>query len=135
MKASKFSHRPGLGAGSITPPIYRRSATFSPSIPICKSSLVNAGLRPLMIDEGFEVLPPARVGGRVHNAADLSKIGNVFAFNALSRCMDTAVDSAEMFTARLSGYLARPSEARRLLVFDQFEELFTAFPERWQDRK
>src|ERR1035438_9139782 len=100
-----------------------------------KSSLVNAGLRPLMIDEGFEVLPPARVGGRVHNAADLSKIGNVFAFNALSRCMDTAVDSAEMFTARLSGYLARPSEARRLLVFDQFEELFTAFPERWQDRK
>jgi tetratricopeptide (TPR) repeat protein len=100
-----------------------------------KSSLVNAGLRPLMIEEGFEVLPVARVGGRVHPNVDLSKINNIFAFNALSSCMDTTADPAEMPGAELSEYLAGRPETSRLLVFDQFEELFTAFPERWRDRK
>jgi tetratricopeptide (TPR) repeat protein len=100
-----------------------------------KSSLVNAGLRPLMIEEGFEVLPVARVGGKVHPGVDLSKIHNIFAFNALSSCLDAAADPAEMPGAGLIEYLAPRSEQGRLLVFDQFEELFTAFPERWRDRE
>ena len=100
-----------------------------------KSSLVNAGLRPLMIEEGFEVLPVARVGGKRHSDVELSKIHNIFAFHALASCLDTAADPAEMPGAELSECLAPRSGQAGLLVFDQFEELFTAFPERWRDRE
>ncbi len=49
-----------------------------------KSSLLNAGLIPLLEARGYEVLPPARVSGRIPRAIKTSEGNNVYVFNVLS---------------------------------------------------
>ena len=49
-------------------------------------------------------------------------------------CRTTGQESLATFLSRIT----RPSEAAKrlkILIFDQFEELFTTYPERWKDRK
>ncbi|NTU48304.1 MAG: ATP-binding protein, partial [Syntrophobacteraceae bacterium] len=48
-----------------------------------KTSLLNAGLIPLLSREGFEVLPVARVRGFEPQGMDLSGVANLYAFNTL----------------------------------------------------
>jgi hypothetical protein len=43
-----------------------------------KSSLLNAGLIPLLEQRGYDVLPPARVSGRIPDAIKTSEVNNVF---------------------------------------------------------
>jgi tetratricopeptide (TPR) repeat protein len=100
-----------------------------------KSSLVNAGLRPLLIEEGFEILPVIRVGGKIPPQIDQAKVSNVFVFNAISACAGEPTDPASLLDAKLGQYLGRTSQNPRILVLDQFEELFTTFPDRWRDRE
>jgi WD40 repeat protein len=109
-----------------------------------KTSLLNARVIPLLeAEEGFEVLPPARVGGvRIDDDANRE---NVYVQGVLSNWARELGDDAAGATdgLTLAGFLAerpRPPDARgfarpRALVFDQFEELFTVAPKRWKERK
>ncbi|HET6855105.1 MAG TPA: hypothetical protein VFH46_22580 [Pyrinomonadaceae bacterium] len=113
--------------------------------------------------KGFEVLPIARVSGLVPETVDLDAIpnSNIFVFNTLVswRKKDAGTPTAqerkqaerELIGKRLCDYLeeTRPVAAPtveedeeegeplspRVVIFDQFEEIFTRHFERWQDRE
>lgn len=107
-----------------------------------KTSLVNAGLIPLLEEEGFEVLPPARVQGALPAGLAADDIANVYVFNALLNWTPDAPQPAILASATLAGALEqRPHGVDelgllrpRLVIFDQFEELFSSHQDRWQDR-
>src|SRR5262252_1313744 len=107
-----------------------------------KSSLLNAGLIPLLEQRGYDVLPPARVSGRIPDAIKTSEVNNVYAFNVLSSWAGPSVDPRDLVKADIAGFLAsRPHRkdaagepVLRVVLLDQFEELFTFAPERWQER-
>ena len=48
-----------------------------------KTSLLNARVIPALQDEGFDVLPVARVGGELPPGMDAAAVDNVFVFSAL----------------------------------------------------
>jgi hypothetical protein len=108
-----------------------------------KSSLLNAGLIPLLEARGCEVLPPARVGGRIPDAIKTTEVDNVYAFNVLSSWADPSVDPRELVNVDIAGFLARRPHRKdaagepvlRVVFLDQFEELFTFAPERWHERE
>jgi hypothetical protein len=113
--------------------------------------------------KGFNVLPIARVSGLVPEGIDLSATpgSNIFVFNTLvswrkkeagaQSAEDRKVAERELIGKRLSDYLDETQEAAvipddededeseqsvpRVLIFDQFEEIFTSHFERWQDRE
>ncbi len=108
-----------------------------------KTSLLNAQVVPLLEAEGFEVWPVARVQGPTVNGIDLAEIGNIYAFYALFSWAghegETAVWSHQTIPAYLQTYPHAQDESGydqpRVLIFDQLEELFTAYPARWQERE
>jgi hypothetical protein len=100
-----------------------------------KSSLLNAAVLPrLDRDEQFEVLPAARVRA-LHDGPSMD--GNIFAAAVVSHLAEGPVAAVA-----LEAYLGeRPHrrtsdgfDAPRVLVVDQLEEIFTAYPEQWEDR-
>lgn len=113
-----------------------------------KTSLLNACLLPsLATEEDFDVLPVVRLGNPLPNDIDPGAVENIFVFNAL-RALTNNADSKSLLSQRLPDFLFddfirkslslsehenRP--APRVLVLDQFEEIFTTCPERWKDRK
>ncbi len=107
-----------------------------------KSSLLNAGLIPLLEARGYEVLPPARVSGRIPHAIKTSEVNNVYVFNVLSSWAGPSVDPRDLVKADIASFLARLPDRTdaagervlRVVLLDQFEELFTFAPERWQER-
>jgi hypothetical protein len=101
-----------------------------------KSSLLNAAvIGRLERDQQFEVLPVARVRGL--REQDLNADRNVFVSAVMSH-----LTGGESMTGSLSSFLqdcergetADEFPAPRALVIDQLEELFTAYPERWDER-
>lgn len=104
-----------------------------------KTSLVNAGVLPLLKDE-FEVLPTARFQAGGPDA--VPGVANVYTYAVLSGWAEPD-DLSRLRQTTLAEFLARrprPAEpidvlAPRLLVFDQFEELFTTHPDRWPERR
>lgn len=115
-----------------------------------KTSLVRAGLIPKLIDEEqFDVLPPMRVREQTAVEAESGEINNVFMFNCLMAATHPGTDQPldedewkKLTRVDLRGFLQeRKQNAGQtdqfrptVLVFDQFEELFTLYPERWEDR-
>ncbi len=113
-----------------------------------KTSLLNAGVLPVLIDdEGFEVLGrddrsgnSTRVSGVSAREAEAAGVGNIYTFNALSGWLPA--DQTPAGDATLASFLAQREHlvdaagdpAPRLAIFDQFEEVFTAYPDRWQER-
>ena len=113
-----------------------------------KTSLLNAGVLPVLIeDEGFEVLGrndgsgnSTRVSGVSAKEAEAAGVRNIYTYNALSGWLPT--DQAPAGGATLASFLAQRDHladaagdpAPRLAIFDQFEEVFTAYPDRWQER-
>ena len=107
-----------------------------------KSSLINARLVPDLEGEGCLVLPPARVKGLSWNL-DPAAIPNIYVFHAVMSWQDTL----EARTAKLMkgqtlkgelmprAKLAEDDDALLIAVFDQFEELFSAYSSRWCDRR
>ena len=103
-----------------------------------KTSLLQARLLPRLQQEGFEILPTVRV--RVLESTG-GAAGNPYVRNTLVSCSGEAVDAPALDGLSLSAFLqARPYQLRRgkepsprVLVFDQFEEVFTTGP--WQARK
>jgi tetratricopeptide (TPR) repeat protein len=112
-----------------------------------KTSLINARLLPLLAKEGCEVLPVARVHQVVQGVA-AKAVANLYVFHTLVSWAPHD-DPRQRVGQTLKDFLAsrgRPSQpdkegegddtpAPRIAIFDQFEELFTAYPEHWQERK
>jgi hypothetical protein len=104
-----------------------------------KTSLLQAGLIPLLQEEGFEVFPVARVRAAIPEE-ELASARNVYSLGALIAWDGEPADRAQ---PSLADFLARRPHPRdasgfadpRALIFDQFEELFTAHPSYWRQRQ
>jgi WD40 repeat protein len=103
-----------------------------------KTSLLNANFVPKLKKESYEVLPIARVQGNDCDAGT-----NIYVFNTLMNWAEGKVDPRQLARMTLVDFLRTlvhqknnvEWELPRFLIFDQFEELFTAYPQRWQERK
>ena len=131
-----------------------------------KTSLVKAGLIPQLVnEEGFDVLPPARVREQVTATVAFKDVKNIFMFNALMGMIQDeiaqdkgegkeplpTIEQAELAQMSLADYLKRRKEfvcekqqhlseesvmsTPTVVIFDQFEELFTFYSESWAQRK
>jgi len=111
-----------------------------------KTSLLKAGVIPRLVQQGHKVLPPARVHGLLPVDLSAEKVANIFVFHALQHwaadgCHGPSAEKCAQTT--LAEFLkthvppCRPDEesaAPMVIVFDQFEEFFTANAHRWQER-
>jgi hypothetical protein len=121
-----------------------------------KSSLINARLIPQLREAELAVLPIGRVSGELPEG--ISDVDNIFAFNLLLS-LDESDGVPNRFThMRLTDFLTRltsldgqhyyyderagsevDDEAYEaspyVLIVDQFEEIVTAHPARWQERE
>ncbi len=100
-----------------------------------KTSLLKASLLPSLREmRDVTVLPPARVGG----ASLCAGTANVYTASLLSYLLGEEGGCGLSLTRGLESRIGRAPEGERsrphFLVLDQFEELFTAWPERWEDR-
>lgn len=108
-----------------------------------KTSMLNAGLIPALEKEGLEVFPPARVSGADIYETGPDSIPNVFIFNALTRWIDDSQEPEELHRLSLAEFLASRDHikdedglpALRVIIFDQFEEIFTYHQEFREHRK
>ncbi len=111
-----------------------------------KTSLLKAGVIPRLVQQAYKVLPPARVHGLLPADLSADKVANIFVFHALQHwavdlCRGPSAEKCAQTT--LAEFLktlvppSRPDEegaAPMVIVFDQFEEFFTANTHRWQER-
>jgi hypothetical protein len=108
-----------------------------------KTSLLNARVIPWLKDSA-EVLGPARVGVETHAEGPRKAVKNVFLFNAFMSIQPATAAAGTLSGMNLADFLSerRGSEdgdqalpPLRLLLFDQFEEIFTTYPDRWSNRE
>src|SRR5439155_1988555 len=99
-----------------------------------KSSLIRAGLRPALIRQCVRILPFGRVAGQVNSALEK---GNIYVLNALSTLCGKKASLTKSFSENLSctSEHYRSRRRHRAIFFDQFEEFFTAYPDRWKERE
>jgi formylglycine-generating enzyme required for sulfatase activity len=108
-----------------------------------KTSLLNAGLLPLMEKEGFEVLPVARVSGLIPRGVRSEDISNLYVFNTLMSWTEDEASYKALAPMALTEFLkarehildSEGFSAPRLIIFDQFEELFTIYQQFWKQRE
>ncbi len=109
-----------------------------------KTSLLNAQVIPHLEKNGFFVFPIARVGGDA--PADLNSTvmqwANIFIYSALLGLDGGLTSPEQLIDHTLVSYLQMrlstlPGEESLspLLVFDQFEELFTTHSDQWNQRR
>ncbi|MFH1009037.1 MAG: ATP-binding protein [Candidatus Latescibacterota bacterium] len=108
-----------------------------------KTSLLKAGVIPSLKEgEELEVLPIARVGGDPPPGVDRNQVKNIYVFNTLVNLAGEKAQPDKLVGLNLQEglrpYLERSAEEERLvpqlLVLDQFEELFTTHPDRYEER-
>ncbi len=121
--------------------VSEREALFYAQSGAGKTSLLNARVIPALEEEGFLVLPLARVGSELPPGIDADAVDNVFVFSALLALAGKDVDSRALLGHTLRSFLADccPVEGDTVdsrpvvLILDQFEEVFTTHRARWQD--
>jgi len=107
-----------------------------------KTSLLNARVVPRLESKGLQVLC-ARVGGERPKEVDTTGVLNPYLLGVLLSLLDKGTDPGEMVGQSLAGFLERREHTTdasgqpqpRVLIVDQFEELFTLYPERWAQRE
>lgn len=102
-----------------------------------KSSLLHAGTIPRLEERGFDTLPTARVSGAPEEGLPPG-VDNIYVFNCRRFWDDDAPAGATlagMLASRPRRKDASGTVLPRVAVFDQFEELFTAYPGKWQQRE
>ncbi len=108
-----------------------------------KTSLIQAGLLPILqARKKVHVLPISRVSGHLPPGVDDGQVNNIYVFNTLVNLQGSNAQPNEIGGQTLSeglrAYLIpAPDERRlrpRLLILDQFEELFTTHPARHAER-
>ena len=117
-----------------------------------KTSLLNTRLIPGLEANGRAVLPVARVSGDLPEGVE--EVSNIFAFNLMQHLDQSAAETAAFARLDLSSFLRHlvsedgrtysydPAEEEAaeedapvcVLIIDQFEEILTAHPGRWQER-
>jgi WD40 repeat protein len=108
-----------------------------------KTSLLNARVAPLLEEQNSEVFGPTRVGGHLPENINPEDVKNIYIFNALLGLLNDSSDPSTLVQMTFEQFLkTRPRaqqveglSSRRIIIFDQFEEIFTSSPERWNDRK
>jgi YVTN family beta-propeller protein len=113
-----------------------------------KTSVLNAQVTPELEKNGFEVLPMARVGispgvTKVNMSVEsnILHVSNLYMFNAvcsLKPDTDPTLLTDRSLAAFLSDYFpvkldADGNPSPQVIIFDQLEELFNLFPERWRE--
>ena len=111
-----------------------------------KTSLLKAGVIPRLEQHGHKILPPARVQGLLPANLPAEKVANIFAFHTLlywATDLRDGADAEKYAQTTLAEFLqalvpvCRPDEECApplIIVFDQFEEFFTANAAHWQER-
>ncbi len=107
-----------------------------------KTSLINARLVPDLLKEGCHVLPSARVRGS-SGKLNPAEIRNIYVFHTVigwnSQCDRRTTGGLKDRTLKDEltprANLAESDDSLLIAVFDQFEELFTAYSSRWGDRR
>jgi hypothetical protein len=107
-----------------------------------KTSLLKASLLPILKKRKIEVLPPARVRGQGTQSDDAVDGTNIYVSNALEYLSGNSLDPNQRAAMSLTDFLPprQPTNRRevlplRVVIFDQFEEIFTVYPERFEDRQ
>ena len=108
-----------------------------------KTSLLNAQVIPALEQEGFNVLPVARVGIDLPPGSDTQPVDNVFVSSVLMALagQETLAETLLHHTLRsfLQDFCPQQEDDFEyrppLLILDQFEELFTTHRDRWQEAK
>ncbi len=107
-----------------------------------KTSLLNAQVIPALEKEGFHVLPVARVSSDLPPGVTYADVGNIFVGSVLMSLAGADIPSERWRDHTLASFLQefcqRPDDEGEgdmpfLLIVDQFEELFTAHRDHWQD--
>jgi len=119
-----------------------------------KSSIVNTRLIPNLESKEYEVLPVGRLSGDLTAGED---VDNIYVHNLIRSLEQHDTDPQKLAGLTISDFLAHinyddkgffydptpveadpasdPTEvARRALIIDQFEEVFSTYPESWEKR-
>ncbi len=107
-----------------------------------KTSLLNAMVVPMLEGRNSQVFGPARVGGALPQWIKYRDVKNIYAFNAILTMRGESLNSQGVWGMSFADFMktqevasAERQYSRRVVVFDQFEEMFFTHPERWEDRE
>jgi len=97
-----------------------------------KSSLLNTLIQQ-KLEKTFDVLPGARLGGALPAIDKDAEIHNIFTLATISS-LDLIPNPMSTLSDGLASSHRRPDAQGRVLILDQFEELFTQHPGRHKDK-
>ncbi|CAG0931852.1 putative serine/threonine-protein kinase PkwA [Thermoflexales bacterium] len=110
-----------------------------------KTSLLNTQIIPALENEGFFVLPVARVGSDLPPGLREKTVKNIFVFSVWMGLMGKETPLSTLTGTTLSAAInswkaqAPPDEdgdpRPPILILDQFEEILTTHRDRWQDAR
>jgi WD40 repeat protein len=105
-----------------------------------KSSLINTKLIPgLLAEEEYKILPVGRVGGGTSSSELTAQ--NIYVYNLVHSLLQPGARQETLANRTLTEFLAErlPEQDRKhfrhVLIIDQFEELFSTYPQAWEKRK